>query len=285
MNEVTTRTKHFVAALDFSGIAPLPPLNWPKHPVKRIHAEALTAATLTGAAPAGTAVDATTGLQAEAGLEQAYIVGNQLVSFDKDVTEARRTAAVTSCLAAYLQATKQVPDRTAAADATAWQHAYINVLTGLGWLPQGALVVDETSGDQGAAVDKVVLEIAGALLGGGTALALATKVIGALKSMNDSDPFITLYSSRSIEQSTVDFNVSLGTSTDQGFILGILDYRMDAVIQHQQVLFFKWDSSNIALNYKRWALSLDDAAFEQSRAALEAKVAAHIAGNVAKLDF
>jgi len=84
MNEATTRTKHFVAALDFSGIAPLAPLNWPKHPVKRIHTEALA-----GAAPAGAAVDATTGLQAEAGVEQAYIVGNQLVSFDKDVTERR----------------------------------------------------------------------------------------------------------------------------------------------------------------------------------------------------
>ncbi len=225
------------------------------------------------------------GLKTEQGIAQTYLVGSQIVSFDKDVTDDRRRAALNSSLLATLVATKLQPDHGSPDGAAAWHAAYVNTLVQIGWLPQGAVTVDQTSGAAGATVDKVILEIAGTLLGGGTALALATKVLTSLKDLDKSDPFITLYNSRTIKQNTVDFGLTLAAGTGAGFLVSAIEYDMTISVDHEQVLFFTWDSTDAKLAYRRFDLSLDDAVYASVQPTVEEKLKEFAAKFVSKLDL
>jgi hypothetical protein len=212
-------------------------------------------------------------------------VGSQLVSFNEDVTEGRRKAALHSALLAQLAATKKVPFHEDPATARAWHATYVSTLTSIGWVLQGAEVTQNRSGETNVAVDRVILDIVGAVIPGGTALALAQRVIDALKKLSDNDPLITLYASRTVEQSSVDFSMSLASGAGSGFLVNVLEYALDVEVRHNQAVFFKWDSTNASLSSCRFELSLDDTIYASVEAAVEDKLKSFVSAFVSSIDL
>lgn len=225
------------------------------------------------------------GLGVEAGMDQAYLVGSQIVSFNEEVTPERRAAAVNSCLLAQLRASKLHPSRSTPSAAYEWHAAYVNTLTNLGWVLQGGVETRQAVGQAGATLDKALLEIASALLGGGGAAALAGKVLGAVTKLQEDDPFITLYSSRTVEQQMVSFGASIGSGAGRGFYISVVECSARVRSEREQVLFFKWDSGDATLDGRRYDLSLADAAYEGGRAVIEAKIADHVRSYVARVEI
>ena len=106
--------------------------------VQSITAGSTTALSPTDASPTSP-VDAADGLtvKLQKGINQAFIVGQQIISFDAEVTEKNRRASLISTLFAQLLANRNVP-RTDAnkAYSDAWYADYTHSLTQIAWDPK-----------------------------------------------------------------------------------------------------------------------------------------------------
>lgn len=224
------------------------------------------------------------GLGVTEGMEQAYVVGSQIVSFNGEVSAAGRAAAVNSFALAQMRASKLQPDRSTPAAAFEWHAAYVNTLTQLGWVLQGEVMATQTVAQNGATVDKALLEIAGTLLGGAAAAALVGKVLDALGSMSKDDPFITLYRQRVIQQHTVSFGASIGFGAGQNVMVRVVECAVDVVSEQLQVLFLKWAAGKAALDGRRYDLALSESAYEGGRTLIEAKLSGHVQAFVAQIE-
>lgn len=224
-------------------------------------------------------------LGVEAGVNQAYLVGSQLVSFNEKVTPARRAAAVNSCLLAQLRASKLHPDRSTPSAAAKWHAAYVNTLTNLGWALQSGVESRQAVEELGATMDKALLELAASLLGGGPAVALIGQVFSALAKLQEGDPFITLYNSRTVSQQALSFGASLASGDGSQFFLSVLECAAQVRSERRQVLFFKWDTGGASFDGRRYDLSLADKAYEGARTLIEAKLAEHVRSAVTQIEI
>lgn len=224
------------------------------------------------------------GLGVKGAVEQTYLVGSQIVSFNAAVTEERRAAAFNSCLLAQLQATKLHGTPTTPAAVLEWHAAVVNTLMNIGWVLQSGVTTSQATDTMGVEIDKVLLEIAGAVLGGGAAAALAVRVIEVIAKAKKDDPFITLYNSRVVEQSVVSFGAALGTAAQDGFLLSVVECVVDIRAELQQVLFFKWQSDSAAVDGRRFDLSLADSLYKQIQALIEQKTLPHAQSFIASLN-
>lgn len=274
--------KSFVRDLDLSGL-PVHPA--PVRSVLSAPFHALLVKPAPAPAAAVVAPASSEGLNIKSGVEQAWLVGSQIVSFDQDVTADRRKAALHSALLAQLAATKKFPFHEDPDTAKAWHATYVSTLTSVGWVLQGGEVAQNSSGQTNVAVDKVILDIVGSLLPGGTALVMVKRVIDALMKLNDNDPLITLYASRTIAQNSVDFAMSLASGAGTGFLVNALEYALDVEVTHNQALFFKWDSTNASLSSRRFDLSLDDEIYSTVEAAIADKLKSFVQGSISAIDL
>jgi hypothetical protein len=250
------------------------------HPVSAMPpraAGAPLAAPATGSDPAG--------LRVKAGLDQVYLVGSQLLSFNREVTEERRSAAINSCLLAQLVAARLHPDPTTPEAAEAWHAAYINTLTNIGWALQSGVTARHEQAQLGVRVDKVLLDIVSALVGGGAAAALVAKVIDKLAEASRDDPFITLYQSRTVEENVVEFAAGLASGADAGFRLSVVECAVRLRSVQTQVLFLKWNADSADVDGRRFDLGLSDAVFAAVRQAVERKLIQKARDFVSSLDL
>lgn len=241
-----------------------------------------------GASAIGAAASATdvTGLRIKAGQDQAFFVGSQLVSFNREVTEERRAAALNSCLLAQLRASKLHPNPTTPQAARQWHATYVNTLTNIGWVLKTGTVANQTSGSEGASVEKVLLEVVGALLGGGTAVVLVGKVLKAIADAKKDDPLIALYESRVVEQRLVEFGAGLAAGADSaGFLLSIVECALEVRSTQNQVLFFKWSAGSARVEGRRFDLSLADAVYAAAKPQIDAKLMPFVSAYVAALEI
>jgi hypothetical protein len=226
------------------------------------------------------------GLRIKAAQDQAFLVGGQLVSFNPEVTEERRAAALNSCLLAQLRASRLHPNPTTPEAARQWHATYINTLTNIGWVLKTGTVATQTTGSNGASVEKVLLEVVGALLGGGTAIALVAKVLKALADAKKDDPLITLYKSRVVEQRLVEFGAGLAAGSDNaGFLLRIVECALEVRSTQDQLLFFKWNADSAKVEGRRFDLSLADAIYDAAKPQIEAKLMPFVSAYVAALEI
>ena len=221
----------------------------------------------------------------QTGQDQTFLVGSQLMSFNKDVTDDRRAAALNSCLLAQLRASKLYPNPTTPEDAQNWHASYINTLINIGWALQSGTTATETTGTQGASVDKVLLDVVGALLGGGTAVALVTKVLQAIANAKKDDPFITLYESRVVEQNVVEFGAGLASSDSRGFLLSIVECAIEVRSVEHQLLFFKWNADSARADGRRFDMSVSDDVYAAVKSQIEAKILPFVKDYIAALDI
>lgn len=230
-----------------------------------------------GAAGAGAAVPLATpadgssdvGLRVKAGIDQVYLVGSQLMSFNKEVTEERRAAAINSCLLAQLRASKLHPSPDTPEAARAWHGTYINTLTNIGWALQSGVTATHKMADIGVQVDKVIVDILSVIIPGGAALALVVKVLEKLAAARKEDPFITLFESRTVEENVVEFGAGLASGVEAGFTLSVIECAIKVRTIQRQILVFKWDASSANVDGRRFDLSVSDVVFKAVKAKIE----------------
>lgn len=211
-------------------------------------------------------------LDVRSGVEQAWLVGSQIVAFDQNVDAKRRVAAVQSALLAQLAAQSHYPRPDTVEEARAWQSIYVQTLTHIGWVLQSGEVFKNSTGEVDVKIDRALIKLLEALLPGGAAIAVAERVVGALENLDAKAPLITVFQKRVVEQQSVDFSMALSTQNNAGFLVNIIEYALDAREYDEQILFFKWSSADASLNGRRYDLTLDDSLFAEIQPAVERKI-------------
>jgi len=218
----------------------------------------------------------------DAAKEQAAIVGSDVVSFVKGVTTERRAAIINSSTLAQLVAKKKVPDFEKTKE---WYEAYFDVLTNIGWVLQDRSFA--TFEEKGSTFEthKAIITVATGLLGpAAPALALLITTLNALQSMNDSSPWITLFSRESQSARTGRFQVSLvEQDAESQFFVTLMAFGLTARDSITQVLFFKARASDVTLQHASGRVSINTTVLDGVSDALKTKIVAHAADFVKTL--
>ncbi|MBI3435688.1 MAG: hypothetical protein HY056_11530 [Proteobacteria bacterium] len=93
---------------------------------------------------------------------QALVVGSEIVSFVKGVTEERRRDIVNSALLAQLVAKKRVPDATKILE---WYKVYFDALENIGWVTQSRQFVTHHERADNFEAHEAIMTVAASLLG------------------------------------------------------------------------------------------------------------------------
>jgi putative chitinase len=214
------------------------------------------------------------GVDFQNGVQQAFVVGQHLISFDANVTADLRRACSTSTLFAQLYADRLAPRTDANPNFENWYSTYAGALGNIGWNTQSHASTESDVSSTDVEVDKAILTLATGVLGAGTAaIAMITAVLNSLKQASQNTPFLTLFESQSHTAKTAQFQVSIGTQSDaDGFTLTTLMFRMTTTDTITQVLFFKWSTQNAEFKYQKDIYSIDQGIYDSVSAAVESKV-------------
>jgi hypothetical protein len=194
-------------------------------------------------------------------VKQAFVVGNNVISFDTGVTAGRRLAAVNCTLLAQLVADKAYPDRSAAGYIANWMASYSNTLLNIGWIKQTGSNGSQNLVGSSATVEAAIFTIAGAFVGAGGA-ALVKTVLDGLAKLGSGNAAFVLFQRQSQSAKVADFTAGLGSSDATGdFMLDLMEYDVEANVIDGQTLFFKWSNTNAILNYQSMSLTLSDAVY------------------------
>jgi len=179
---------------------------------------------------------------------QAMVVGSDIVSFVKGVRPERREDIVNSSLLAQLAAKKKVKDTAKIYD---WYNAYFDVLMNIGWVMQDRSFATYTEASENFEAHEAIIKVATSLLGPtAAALTVVKSALGALKSMSEDSPWITLFNRESQSANTARFQV---TQTEQGdsdeFLVSLIAFGIEAKAKLTQVLFFKFSSNEATLKH------------------------------------
>jgi hypothetical protein len=183
----------------------------------------------------------------DAAKEEKVVVGSGMVSFRPGVTQAQREAISNSLLLAQLVLKKQ---NVSPQDAQTWFHEYAGVLAHLGWLVETSEVTEYVSNDDGLDVHEAIMAVAAVLLGPGAVAAapLIEATLRALRSMDTSTPWITLFNRESRRATTASFQLSLADADPQGKVtVSMMAFTLDSTLDITQVLFFKVSRNDASL--------------------------------------
>ena len=205
---------------------------------------------------------------------QAAVVGSEVVSFVSGVTVERRDAIVNSSLLAQLVAKQKVSDPDRIYD---WYDAYFNVLTNIGWVVQDKSFAVYHESSQNFDAHKAILAVATTLLGAApTALALVSSALKALESMDQSSPWITIFSRESQNARTARFQISLAEQDASGqFFVSLMAFGLEAKSSITQVLFFKAKANEATLRHYAGRVTINTNVLDGIGEAIKAKLSGH----------
>jgi hypothetical protein len=230
----------------------------------------------------GAGVEGAVVLGFETAKNQAAVVGSDVIAFVNGVTVERREAIVNSSLLAQLVAKNKVSDPNRIYE---WYDAYFDVLTNIGWVVQDRSFAEYHESSQNFDAHQAILAVATSLLGAApTALALVKTTIDALKSMDASSPWITIFSRESQTARTARFQISLAQQDPAGqFLVSLMAFGLEAKSTITQVLFFKAKASEASLRHYSGRVTINTGVLDGVRDALKAKLTAHAADYVKAL--
>jgi hypothetical protein len=207
------------------------------------------------------------------GRDQAAIVGSDVVSFVRGVTEDKRRAIVSASLLAQLVAKQQVQDSERIYE---WYDAYLDVLSNLGWVLQDRGFADYAEVQDGFEAHEAILGVATVLLGAApAALAVVKATLDSLKSMSKDSAWITLFNRESRTAKAARFQVSLAEEAADGqFLVTIMAFGLEAKSDITQVLFFKIRSSEARLRHLSSKVTIDMQTLAGVQTEIDARVAA-----------
>lgn len=205
--------------------------------------------------------------------DQAAIVGSDVISFVKGVTEERRRAILDSSLLAQLVANKKVGDRTHVYD---WYDVYFDVLSSIGWVIQDRGFAEYAESSDGFEAHEAILTIATSLLGAGaTTLAVVKATLDGLKSLEKNSPWITLFNRESQQANTARFLVSLAHEDEnREFFVSLIAFGLEANAKVTQVLFFKFRSNNAKLRHLSGKMTINTDVLAGVQPQISEKIAA-----------
>ena len=205
--------------------------------------------------------------------DQAAIVGSDVISFVKGITEDKRRAILDSSLLAQLVAKKRVGDPAQVYD---WYDAYFDVLSNIGWVIQDRGFAEYAESSQGFAAHEAILQIATGLLGPGTTtLAVVKATLDGLKSLKEDSPWITLFNRESQHANTARFQVSLAHEDEnKDFFVSLMAFGLEANAKVTQVLFFKFRSNNAQLRHLSGKVTINSEVLTSVQPRIAGKIAA-----------
>jgi len=215
---------------------------------------------------------------------QATVTGSEVVSFARGVSAERRQDIVNAALLAQLAATKKVQDKS---DVFAWYQAYFDVLGNIGWLIQDTGFNSYEEQADGLEAHEAILKVAALVLGpASTALALVTATVEAMKSMDEDNPWITIFDRESRSAESARFQVALAEEAENGqLMVTTMAFGLRADSSVTQILFFKIHKNKVSFKNCTGKATIDEDVLSDVRADIKKKLSAHIAANIAAIDI
>jgi hypothetical protein len=141
----------------------------------------------------------------------------------------------------------------------------------------------ETS--QNFSAHEAILKVAeGLLMPAAGSLAMVKTTLDALSSMDESSPFITLFSQESQQASAARFQISLAEqSADGGLTVALMAFGLEAKTTLTQVLFFKSLASQATLRHCSGKVSINTPLLEALRPDLSEQLKEHSRSFIRKL--
>ena len=205
---------------------------------------------------------------------QAQVVGSGLFSFATGVDAEVREAISDSALLAQLHANKQVKFED---DPQKWFSTYAEVLANVGWDIQDRGWSDYQADGTDAEVNEKIVDLLTVALGAGaTALAVVTSMFAALKGMNPSSPWISLFSREVQKGSVARFQIGLvSVGHDDQVLVNLIACILSADNALTQVLFFKWHKAHAKFRADSMTSSINRASLSDLGPAIRAKTRAY----------
>jgi hypothetical protein len=206
--------------------------------------------------------------------DQATVVGSDVISFAKGVTEEQRKDVCNAMLLAQLVAKRKVPLPDSESGVKAWYAAYFDALSNIGFAVQDHGFTQYQKKGQSFEVHEAILDVAAALLAGAPgALALVNLTLKALQKMSEDSPWITLFDRESQSANTARFQVSaVEGDGNTGFFVSILAFGLEARAELTQVLFFKFHSDQVKLFHQGGKVSINEQVLGSVRQPIAAKL-------------
>jgi hypothetical protein len=213
---------------------------------------------------------------------QAMVVASDIVSFVKGVSNERRQDIVNSSLLAQLVANKKVPDKT---NIIQWYNAYFDVLENIGWVIQDRSFSSYTEEADGLEAHEAIIKVASVFLGAApAALAVVISTLEALKSMDSSKPWMTIFDRESKQAKTGHFQIALAEQGDNDqFLVSLMAFSLKAESTLTQILFFKIRNDEVELEKCSGKVTINDKVLSSIRDLVSQKIAAHTSDYIAKL--
>jgi len=219
--------------------------------------------------------------------DQAAVVGSGVVAFVNGITEQQRSDIVNATLLAQLATKKKVKEPVDLGGVVAWYDNYFEVLSNVGFVVQDRGFAEYSEAAKGFEIHEAILEVAKVALGAApTALALVTKTLESLKSMDAESPWITLFHRESRSAKTARFQVTLvEPDASGGLLIQLMAFGLEATATVTQVLFFKFKKNEARLQHHSGKVTINSLVLESVRQSIAAKIVEHSKGFVAGLDI
>jgi hypothetical protein len=205
---------------------------------------------------------------------QAQIVGSGVFSFAEGVTAEVREAISDSALLAQLVANKQVSQGD---EPLKWFAAYSNVLQNVGWTLQEGGWTDYTAKGTAFEVNEKILEVMTVALGPApAALAIVSATINALRGLNASSPWITIFSRESQKARIARFQIGLVEREENNEVfVSLLTCLIEAHNDITQVLFFKFKDAGASFKANSGKVSINRTALADLGLSIRNKIRAY----------
>jgi hypothetical protein len=232
--------------------------------------------------PATRSVSDTPPLELKATEAQSLVVGSGLIAAAASVPQQTREDLVNCTLFAQLAASGAVTDPKRIPE---WYDAYFKALTAIGWAQSDTQFEDYDFKSKTAEAHKAIIKVLTVVLGPqAAALVVVQTVLEALQSMNEDSPWITLFDRQSKSGKSARFQVATA-QVDPGGLLQVALVGFELVVKASltQVLFVKYASNSTRLKYAAGKATIYEAALQDQREALAARLAAYRASYVAQI--
>lgn len=214
--------------------------------------------------------------------DQAMVVASDIVAFVKGVTNERRQDVVNASLLAQLVANKKVPDKT---NMIEWYNAYFDTLENIGWVVQNKNFSSYTEEADGLEAHEAILKVAAVFLGAApAALAVVTSTLEALKSMDPSKPWITIFDRESKHVKTGHFQIALAEQGENDqFFVSLMAFSLNAESTLTNILFFKIRNDEVELQKCSGKVTINEQVLSDVRDLVRQKITNHVSAYIAKL--
>jgi hypothetical protein len=215
---------------------------------------------------------------------QTLVVGSGLIVAAEMVPVKTREDLINCTLFAQFAASGEVGDSTRAIE---WYNAYFRALSTLGWAQSDSQFEDYEFSSDRAETHKAIIPVLTALLGPqAAALTVLKAALEGLQSMEENAPWITLFDQESRTERSARFQVATAHVGVEGILqIALIAFELKTKSKLTQVLFWKFASSSTKLRYSAGKATIYEAALQEQRDAIAARLAAYRSAYVGQVKF